>query len=271
MSNQTVLNQFITDVTNVRRSLKYLTRFNEKTSCLRNLIPELRRDTTANRLTSRDFARMRNDLERHSPKSSKKYQTALNTLSSNWTWAVPIAPIMIGRPHPTRTKTRMDESISDSGRSYRVYRQSKSDSCGPTCCLIVLMNYYKNKEYTEKMMRDELMTVQNGYVPYNGTNMIPLRNTLYHKLSTRSSFYEGCDFHNLRTCTTKQGKQLYPAILRIQWNNGGGHFIVVAETIGDIYFVIDPLKGHIRELRRSHLENYDNAGQWDGRIVCSYE
>ncbi|MFT6903775.1 MAG: hypothetical protein ACJAS1_000420 [Oleiphilaceae bacterium] len=181
-------------------------------------------------------------------------------------------PLIMGAPHPKYAKEDTDETISVSGHTYRTFRQSKGFSCGPTCCLIVLKNYFSKSAYTEGQIRDYLMQVPVGaYKPYSGTDMVPLTNFLRKEIGA-SNYYESCDGFDLKTVTTRTNGQLYPAIVRIEWHGRGAHFIVVVETLSNnTFMVLDPLKNHAQELSYNELANYDGGkGAWDGRIVTSW-
>jgi len=182
------------------------------------------------------------------------------------------SPQIMGAPHPIYSKQDRDETISHSGHTYRTYRQMKEASCGPTCCLIVLKNYYAQTHYDEASIRGEMMRIRvGGYKPYTGTNMVPLKDYLLSKIG-RSGFYENCSLDNLRTATTRTNTQLYPGIIRIEWYGGtGAHFVVVVETLpNNTFMVLDPLKNYAQELKGRDLLDYHGRGSWDYRIVTSY-
>lgn len=89
MPKNEVLNQFLAMARDARKGLLTLP-FNEKTSCLRYLITELRTDIARNNLTLSRLRQLRAELERNSPKDSVKYRTALAWLEANWPFRPPI-------------------------------------------------------------------------------------------------------------------------------------------------------------------------------------
>ncbi|XAL99001.1 cysteine peptidase family C39 domain-containing protein [Phycisphaeraceae bacterium D3-23] len=182
-------------------------------------------------------------------------------------------PMVMGGAHPTRSRARNDIQQGDNGKDYYVYRQEKSHSCGPTCCLIVDMNATDGKGQNEEDMRQMTSTAVQGaagYKPYNGTgSMMPLITTLRGCGHAKAAYYEKCTPANLQWAVQPKGTSKSPAIIRIQWRNGAGHFVVVADCHNNRFTVIDPLKGGIRALTAAELGTYDNgAGFWDGRIVA---
>jgi hypothetical protein len=181
-------------------------------------------------------------------------------------------PIRLGQNHPKYHRTRRDVVIADSGHEYRTYRQSKSHSCGPTCCLIVVMNYFKDHEYTEEEMRVRLSGYNGGYKPYNGAQMKSMASMLNDHDQMKARYWMDCTFDDLRQATPRIKNQLYPAIIRIQWNPNyrGGHFIVVAESVGSKFMVLNPGTGNVQSLSEAQLSAFSGDGYWDGRMVTSF-
>ena len=133
------------------------------------------------------------------------------------------------------------------------------------------MNYYRDRNYTEKEMRDQMRLIAQGYKPYGGTSsMAPLADILRGELPHGSGYHDGCSYADLRAATPRLDGQLYPAIIRIQLNHGGGHYIVVVETVGGRFMVLDPEIGSTQVLGEAGLNNYQNKGAWDGRMVTSW-
>ena len=61
-----------------------------------------------------------------------------------------------------------------------------------------------------------------------------------------------------------------PAIIRIQWTQDGGHFVVVAETLpSNRFMVIDPGDGSLKQVGETELNIYNDAGYWDGNVVTT--
>ena len=94
MAKQQTFARFMFMVRQARQSHRL--KFNERTSCLRDLIPVLRADITGNTLTKVRFNQLRTALEERSPRDSQKYQKALDYVASNWTWSRP--PWMLSSP-----------------------------------------------------------------------------------------------------------------------------------------------------------------------------
>lgn len=82
MTHQEVFDEFIRLARQERQNM--ILKFNERTSCLRDMVTALREDINRKNLTKIRFDQIRKALEQRSPNDSRKYQNALNYVSSNW-------------------------------------------------------------------------------------------------------------------------------------------------------------------------------------------
>lgn len=108
MAKQQLFDEFIQLASNERQH-KFL-KFNERTSCLRDVVAVLREDIKRPSLTKQRFDILRRALEQRSPKDSIKYKKALDFVALNWFKRLP-------PPIPQKPKTLRYSPIADFNQS----------------------------------------------------------------------------------------------------------------------------------------------------------
>ncbi len=154
--------------------------------------------------------------------------------------------------------------------------QNFDDSCGPTSTAMTESYYKLGYLRADIEAREEAMSKKfpGGWVHGKGTaDMENLADILYaEKVKVyRSTFvHPGAVASYLRFYAGSRS----PVIVRIAWNNGGGHFVVCRQIYPDgTAIFLDPWYLLV-ESKLSHLPNYTasdgSKGMTSGHIVVTY-
>ena len=158
------------------------------------------------------------------------------------------------------------QTFNDSlGTAHDVWIQSMTQTCGPSCCMMVARIVSHQKMDSESTIRAIVDKIESsawdalgrvgGRISWNDEGSLPqsLTQTL-SELKVKSAYTDRrSSINNICTVKSKKNK---PSIMFVDWGDGTGHFVVCLGPLnGTTTLFLDPATG-VQEVLNTNLPTY---------------